>query len=277
MKTLGLIAGKGRFPFLVAEEAKRAGYRVVCCGISKEAEANLGKATDAYREIKLGQLKALRDFFKREGVSEAIMAGKIEKVRVFQGDVRPDLEMAKVLLKTRDFRDDSLLGGIAHYLSEHGIELQDSTRFLKEALLGEGVLGKRRPSREVQEDIDFGWGVAKALAGLDIGQTVVVKRKAVLALEAIEGTDETIRRGGVLGQGGITVVKVAKPNQDMRFDVPAVGLGTLERLIEAKAKALAFEAGKTIFMDRVEFIKKADQAGMALVGLRANGPRKEEP
>ena len=270
MKTIGLIAGKGRFPFLVAQEAKRDGYRVVCCGIAKESDPALEKQTDAYQEIKLGQLKRLRDFFKKQGVSEAIMAGKIEKVRIFQGNVQPDLEMAKVLLKVRDFRDDSLLGGIAHYLASQGIELQDSTRFLGKALPGAGVLGKRNPDREIQEDIDFGWGVAKALAHLDIGQTVVVKRKAVLALEAIEGTDETIRRGGLLGHGEVTVVKVAKPNQDMRFDVPAVGLGTLERLAEARAKALAFEAGKTLFIDLEEFVKRADQAKIVLVGVNSN-------
>ena len=239
---------------------------MVCCGIAKESDPTIEKLTDVYREIKLGQLARLRDFFKSEGVSEAVMAGKIEKVRIFQGDVRPDLEMAKVLLKIRDFRDDSLLGAVAGYLSSYGIELQDSTRFLKEALPGPGILGKRRPSREVEEDIEFGWKVAKALAGLDIGQTVVVKQKAVLALEAIEGTDETIKRGGVLGHGGVVVIKVAKPNQDMRFDVPAIGLGTLDELMRAKAKALAFEAGKTLFIDLDALVKKADQAGIALVG-----------
>lgn len=267
MKTLGLIAGKGRFPFLVAQEAKRSGYRVVCCGIAKESDPTLGQVADAYQEVKLGQLKRLRDFFKKEGVQEAIMAGKIEKVRVFQGKVWPDMEMAKVLMKVRDFRDDSLLGGIADYLSGHGIQLQDSTRFLKEALPGQGVLGKKSPPREVQEDIDFGWKIAKTLARLDTGQTVVVKKKAVLALEAIEGTDEAIRRGGLLGGGGVTVVKAAKPRQDMRFDVPAVGLGTLDCLAEVKARALAFEAQKTLFLDLDEFIRKADRAGIALVGL----------
>ncbi len=266
MKTVGLIAGRGRFPFLVAEGARRAGYRIVCCGIAKEWDPELGKVADAYQEIKLGQLKRLRDFFKQEGVSEAIMAGKIEKVRIFEGEVRPDLEMAKVLLKIKDLRDDSLLGGVADYLASQGIELKDSTRFLKEALPGKGILGKRAPTREAEEEIEFGWKIAKSLAALDTGQTVVVKQKAVLALEAIEGTDEAIRRGGILGKGGITVVKVAKPNQDMRFDVPAVGLTTLERLVEAKAKALAFEAGKTLFLELEEFIRRADQAGIALVG-----------
>ncbi len=266
MKTLGLIAGKGRFPFLVAEEAKQEGYRVICCGIAKESDPAIEKITDAYQVIKLGQLARLRDFFKSQGVREAVMAGKIEKVRIFKGDVRPDLDMAKVLLKLRDFKDDSLLGGVADYLLSHGIELQDSTRFLKHSLPGVGVLGKKSPSREIQEDIDFGWKAAKTLAGLDIGQTVVVRRKTVLALEAIEGTDEAIKRGGILGQGGVTVVKAAKPNQDMRFDVPAIGLGTLEYLIEAKAKALAFEAGKTLFIDLEAFVKQANQAGIVLVG-----------
>ena len=266
MKTIGLIAGKGRFPFLVAEEAKEEGYRVVCCGISKESDPAIGKVADVYLEVKLGQLKRLRDFFKSEGVSEAVMAGKIEKVRVFQGDVQPDLEMAKVLMKVKDFRDDALLGGVANYLSTHGIELKDSTQFLQKALPGEGVLGKRKPSPEVMDDIHFGWKIAKELASLDIGQTVVVKHKAVLALEAIEGTDETIKRGGLLGKGEIIVVKVAKPNQDMRFDVPAMGLGTIARLVEAKAKALAFEAGKTLILDLEEFIQKANLAGIAIVG-----------
>ena len=267
MKILGLIAGKGRFPFLVAKEAKEEGYRVVCCGIAKESDPAIGRVTDVYQEVKLGELKRLRDYFKSEGVSEAVMAGKIEKIRVFQGHVRPDLEMAKVLLKLRDLKDDSLLGGVANYLSSHGIELQDSTRFLKKALPGKGLLGKKKPNREIEKDIHFGWKIAKALAALDTGQTVVVKHKAVLALEAIEGTDETIKRGGLLGRGEITVVKVAKPNQDMRFDVPAVGLGTMEQLLEAKARALAFESGKTIFMDLELFIQKANEAGIVVVGI----------
>lgn len=263
---LGLIAGKGRFPFLVTEEAKREGYRVVCCGVGREADPGLEKVSDAFQKIKLGELKRLRDFFKKEGVSEAIMAGKIEKARLFQGDAQPDLEMMKIVWKVKDLRDDSLLSGIAGYLSDHGIQLQDSTRFLKQALPGLGVLGKKKPTREIEQDIEFGWEIAKTLARLDIGQTVVVKKKAVLALEAIEGTDEAIRRGGRLGRGDIVVVKVAKPHQDMRFDVPAVGLTTLETLREARAQALAFEAGKTLFIDRNELIEKADQAGIVLVG-----------
>lgn len=270
-RIIGLIAGKGRFPLLVASEAKRQGYNVVCCGIAREADPRIAKVVDAFQEVKLGQLKRLREFFKREGVSEALMAGKVEKVRVFRGDVWPDMDMAKVLLKVKDFRDDSLLGAIANYLSSHGIELQDSTRFLRNSFPGQGLLGKKKPSAEVQADIDFGWKIAKALAALDIGQTVVVKRKAVLALEAIEGTDETIKRGGSLGRGGITVVKVAKPNQDMRFDVPTVGLDTLNVLIETKASALAFEAGKTLFVDLEEFVTKADKAGIALFGVWPNG------
>ncbi len=267
MKTLGLIAGNGRFPILALKEARREGYRVAVCAIEKEADPSLEKMADACAWVKIGELKKLSKFFQSEGVHEAIMAGKIEKVRLFQENVKPDFEMVKVLMKTRDFKDDSLLGGIARYLHGEGIDLLDSTTFIKDALPGAGVLGKKKPSKELMETLQFGFRMAKAVAGLDIGQTVVVKKKAVLAVEAIEGTDHAILRGAELGNGKITVVKVAKPNQDMRFDVPAVGLKTLRALIAAKAEAFGFEAKKTIFIDRDEFVEKADAAGIVLVGL----------
>ena len=268
MKTIGIIAGNGRFPLLALKEARREGYRVAVCAIEKEAEADLVKIADRSIWVKVGELKKIVKFFRAEGVHEAIMAGKIEKVRLFQENVKPDLDMVKVVMKTRDFKDDSLLSGIADYLHGQGIDLMDSTFFMRDALPSAGVLGKRKPSKEMMEDLKFGFRMAKSLAGLDIGQTVVVKKKAVLAVEAIEGTDAAIQRGAELGHGKVTVVKVAKPNQDMRFDVPAVGLRTLKSLIQAKAEALGFEAGKTIFIDREEVIEKADQAGIALVGLR---------
>lgn len=252
---------------LVLKEARAQGYRVVVCGIEKEAEPALEKMADAFKWTKVGELKKLVQFFKSEGVHEAIMAGKIEKVRLFQENVRPDFEMVKVIMKTRDFKDDSLLGGIANYLHHEGIDLLDSTTLMKYALPGPGVLGKKKPSKEIIEDIRFGFKMAKSIAGLDIGQTVVVKKKAVLAVEAIEGTDHAIRRGAYLGNNKVTVVKVAKPNQDMRFDVPAVGLNTLKELIEAKAEAFAFEAGKTLFIDQDEFVAKANAKGIVLFGV----------
>jgi DUF1009 family protein len=267
MKTIGIIAGNGRFPLLALKEARREGYRIAVAAIEKEADENLTKMADSCAWVKVGELKKLVKFFRAEGVHEAIMAGKIEKVRLFQENVKPDLEMVKVVMKTRDFKDDSLLTGIADYLHGEGIDLMDSTAFMRDALPKAGVLGKRKPTKENWEDLRFGFSMAKAIAGLDIGQTVIVKKKAVLAVEAIEGTDAAIHRGAELGGGKVTVVKVAKPNQDMRFDVPAVGLKTLKSLMDAKAEAFGFEAGKTIFLDREEVLKQADKAGIAMVGL----------
>lgn len=267
MKTIGIIAGNGRFPILVAEEAKRAGYRVIVAAIEQEAEPSLERLADAFRWVKVGELKKLSNFFKHEGAHEAIMAGKIEKVRFFKENVRLDLDMMKVLMKLRDHKDDSLLGGIADYFFSKGVKLLDSTCLLKHCMPGPGVLGKKKPGKAVMDNIAFGFEMAKKISGADMGQTVVVKKKAVLAVEAIEGTDEAIRRGGALGQGKIIVVKVAKPGQDMRFDVPAVGLKTLERLIEAQAEAFAFEAYKTLFIGMDIFVEKANRAGIALYGM----------
>ncbi|MBI3306506.1 MAG: UDP-2,3-diacylglucosamine diphosphatase LpxI [Candidatus Omnitrophica bacterium] len=267
MKTIGIIAGNGKFPVLAVKEARNQGYRVVAALLEGEAEPVLEKMADVSRWVKVGELAKLVKLFRSETVHEALMAGKVEKVRLFQENVRPDFEMVKVLMKVRDFKDDSLLAGIADFLHGAGIDLLDSTLFMKDAFPGAGVLGKKKPSKEILEDIKFGFKLAKALAGLDVGQTVVVKKKAILAVEAIEGTDRAIRRGGELGGGKVTVVKTAKPSQDMRFDVPAVGLGTLQSLILAKAQAFAFEAGKTLFIDQEEFVKGADQKGIVLVGV----------
>lgn len=266
-KTLGVIAGNGKFPLLLIREAHSEGYRVVLCAIEKEASPLLEKVVDACKWVKIGQLGKVVKFFRSQGVHEAVMAGKVEKVRLFQENVRPDLKMMQVLMKIRDFKDDSLLRGIADYLHDQGIDLLDSTHFIKDALPGVGVLGRKRPSKENLEDIAFGFRIAKAIGGLDIGQTVVIKKRAVLSVEAIEGTDEAIRRGGRLGAGKVTVVKVAKPNQDMRFDVPTVGLGTLKSLIDARAAAFAFEAGKTIFLDQAQFVEEANRRDIALVGV----------
>jgi UDP-2,3-diacylglucosamine hydrolase len=267
MKTVGIIAGNGRFPVLAAKEARREGYRIVVGGLEKEADPSLQKMADSFLWVKIGELKKLVKFFRSEGVHEAIMAGKVEKVRLFQENVRPDLEMVKVLMKTRDFKDDSLLAGISNYLHDQGIDLMDSTHFMQNSLPGAGVLGKKKPSKEVLEDLNFGFRMAKSIAGLDIGQTVIVKKKSILAVEAIEGTDRAIYRGGELGAKKVTVVKVAKPNQDMRFDVPAVGLRTLKALIEVQAEAFGFEAKKTLFLDQDEFLDQANHKGIVVIGL----------
>ncbi|MBI4373219.1 MAG: LpxI family protein [Candidatus Omnitrophica bacterium] len=265
-QTFGLITGNGLLPELTLREAKRAGHRVAVCAIQGETDPSIVRPADAIHWIRLGQLGKIIHFFKAEGVRQAVMVGKITKTNLFRGEVRPDLEMIKVLAKAKNHSDDSLLGGIANHLKSKGIEILDSTSFLTEdSLPKKGVLTDRKPSKTELADIEFGWRIAKEMGKLDIGQTVVVKNKAVLAVEAIEGTDEAIRRGGVLGSGDVVIVKVAKPNQDMRFDVPTVGLMTLDAMIRAKARVLVFEAGKTIVLDRTRLIEKANEHKMTMI------------
>jgi UDP-2,3-diacylglucosamine hydrolase len=263
---LGLIAGNGSLPLLLLEEAKKKGLRVSVCAIQGEADDILIRHADSHEWIKLGAMDRLVKFFKREGVSQTMMGGKITKTNLFRGEVRPDFEMVKILAKMKNHSDDSMLGGIAGYLKEKGMPLLETDSFLsEEALPQEGVLTKRKPTEAERHDIKFGWELAKGMGQLDVGQTVVVKNKAVLSVEAIEGTDETILRGGELGNGDVVVVKVSKPNQDRRFDIPTIGLTTLESLIKARAKALAFEAGQVIMLDRERFIDQANQYRMSVV------------
>ena len=265
-KTIGLIAGSGRLPHVILDEARRSGFRVAVCAIEGETDSSISAFGDISTWVRLGQLGRLMKFFKDQGVKEAVMAGKITKTNLLKGDIRPDFEMMKVLAKARNHSDDSLLGGIADHMSERGLRLLDSTAFLtEEALPGVGVLTKRKPTKGETLDIEFGWRLAKEMGRLDIGQTVVVKNQAILAVEAIEGTDQAILRGGILGSGGVTVVKIAKPRQDMRFDVPAVGPATLNALIQAKARVLAFEAKRTILIDRKEFVERAERHKIAVV------------
>jgi len=265
-QTLGLITGNGLLPAVVLKEAKRTGYRVAICAIQGETDPSIASLADAIHWIRLGQLGRILKFFKAQGVREAMMAGKITKTNLFRGDIQPDLEMIKVLAKTKNHSDDSLLGGIADHLNAKGIKLLDSTAFLTEdALPQKGILTSRKPSQKELADIEYGWKLAKEIGRLDIGQTVVVKDQAVLAVEAIEGTDQAILRGGALGNGGATVVKVAKPVQDMRFDVPTIGMGTLEAMIKTKARVLVFEAGKTIILERKRLIEKANEERIAIV------------
>jgi len=265
-KTLGLITGNGFLPELVASEAKRSGHRVAVCAIQGETDPSIAPLADSTTWVRLGQLGRVIQFFKGEGVKEVVMVGKVTKTNLFRGDIQPDLEMIKALSKTKNHSDDALLGAIASHLNENGIKLLDSTAFLSEdALPKAGILTRRKPVKKEEEDIEFGWRLAKDMGRLDVGQTVVVKNKAVLAVEAVEGTDEAILRGGKLGSGDVVVVKVAKPNQDMRFDVPTVGLTTLESMIKARASVLAFEAGKTIVLNRSQFIEKANEHKIAVV------------
>jgi hypothetical protein len=264
--TIGIIAGNGELPLLISREAKKSGKRVAICAIKGEADPVLEEIAEAFEWGRLGELGKVVKFFRAENVKDVVMAGKIRKTNLFKGEVRPDFDMLQVLAKTLNHSDDSLLGGIANFLESKDIRLVDTTTLLtKDSLPDTGVLTKRKPSKQEALDIEYGWMLAKEMGRLDVGQTVVVKKQAVLAIEAIEGTDEAIRRGGVLGNGDVVVIKTAKPNQDMRFDVPTVGLGTLEAMIESQAVVLAIEAGKTIVLNKEELVKKADQNRITIV------------
>lgn len=265
MKKIGLIAGNGKLPVVIAKEAKISGFQVHVCAIKGEATADLEKIADSIEWVKLGQLGKLIQYFMSKDVREAVMAGKITKTNIMKGDIVPDVDMIKMMASVKDRKDDTLLGAIADYLGKKNIRLLSSVGFLESALPKAGVLSKRKPNKNDEEEINFAWDLAKEVAGLDIGQTVVTKNKAVLAVEAIEGTDQAILRGGELGGGGVVVAKVAKPNQDMRFDVPTIGLQTLEVMLRAKVDILAMEAGKTILLEREAFLKKADQHHMLIV------------
>lgn len=260
----GLIAGNGKFPFLVLEGARRAGAEVAVAAIREETDPEIEKVAERVAWVGIGQLGKMIRFFKREGVEKAIMAGQVKHVQIFSGAL-PDVRMLKMLLSLPRRNTDALIGGVAAELAREGIELIDSTYFIKDQLPAEGVLTKRAPSAAEGADIEYGLEVAREIARLDLGQTIVVRARACVAIEAMEGTDETVRRAGRLARGRLTVVKVAKPNQDMRFDVPVVGLPTVETMVEAGATCLCLTAGKTLMFDRVEMLRSADRHRIAVV------------
>lgn len=263
-ETVGLIAGGGQFPLMVAESAKRHGFRVVAVAHKGETESSLTDKVDKITWIKLGQLGQLIKALKKEGVRETLMAGTITKKRMFE-NIMPDLKGLSIMSKLAIFHDDDILRAVAEELAKEGIEIVSSTLYLPELLAPSGCLTSKKPNKGEREDIEFGWMVAKELGRLDIGQCVVVRKKTVLAVEAIEGTNETILRGGKLGREEVVVVKMSKPNQDLRFDVPSVGLETIKVMSEAGASVLAVEAGKTLIFDREEMITRADEMGICII------------
>jgi hypothetical protein len=268
---LGLIAGNGRFPFLVAGAARRGGRRVVAVAIKEEASPDLAASVDEIHWVGLGQLGRCIDALRSAGVTEAVMAGQVKHRQIFS-DIVPDLKLMAVLARLAVKSTDSLIGGVADALGREGITLLSSTALLSDQLAQPGPNTRRRPSRGESRDIDYGLEIARALTALDIGQTVVVKDRAAVALEAMEGTDDTIRRAGRIAGAGCTVVKLAKPKQDMRFDVPVAGPGTLEAMRDAGARVLAVEAMRTVLIDRAEFLAQADASGIAVVGLERPRP-----
>jgi DUF1009 family protein len=266
MRKLGLIAGNGKFPLIFAEQAKRAGVSVVAVAHRGETPKAIEGLVDALTWVYVGELGKIIRAFHQAGIREAVMAGGIQKVRLFS-NFRPDLRGAAFLARVRSREDDQLLRAIAEELEGEGIRILESTLFLSELLPSETVLTRRSPTTEQWEDIRIGFETAKEVGRLGIGQTVVVKNRVVLAVEAVEGTDQAIRRGGSLGKGGFVVVKVSKPQQDLRFDVPTVGVDTVRLLHELKGVALAVEAGRTILLEKDELLREADRAKIAVVGV----------
>jgi len=265
-ETIGLIAGGGQFPLLVAEAARKSGFSVLAVAHLGETDPSLSDKVDEVIWIRLGQLGQLIKALKKKKVKKSLMAGTITKRRMFE-DIRPDLKGLAVISKLALFHDDGILRAVADELAREGIEIVSSTQYLPELVAPQGCLTKRKPNKSEKEDIDFGFQVAKELGRLDIGQCVVVRKKTILAVEAIEGTDAAIRRGGDLAHEGAVVVKVSKPHQDLRFDVPAVGLGTVKAMAEVKAAALAVESGKTLLFDKDEMITYADKLRIAIVSV----------
>jgi UDP-2,3-diacylglucosamine hydrolase len=267
---LGLIAGNGRFPFLILDAARAAGHDVTIVAIKEEAFPELAglAATPpaaACTWVSLGQLGTCISLLKAAGVTQAVMAGQVKHTKLFS-DIMPDMTLLGVLMRLKAKNTDALISGIADVLRDHGIELLDSTAFLRPLMAREGVLTRRAPTDEECADLEFGRRIADAIAGLDVGQAIAVKTAAVVAVEAMEGTDAVIARAGALVGTGTCIVKVAKPNQDMRFDVPVVGLSTIAAMKAAGATVLSVDAGKTLMIDGDAIIRAADEAGICIVG-----------
>jgi UDP-2,3-diacylglucosamine hydrolase len=282
IKHIGLLAAWGRYPVLVAEALRRQNYHVSCIGVADLADPNLASICQDFQWLGWGRLGGAIRFFRRCGVEQATMAGKFHKALIYQPRVwwrhRPDWTCIKTfyhyfVTHKRDSKDDSLLGALTDAFAAHGISMKPATDFAPELLVKSGQLVGRPPSSAQQADIEFGWQVAKQLGALDIGQSVCVKDRAVLSVEAIEGTDACILRAGDLcKKGEFTVVKVAKPQQDMRFDVPTVGVRTLRTMLAAGAKTLAIEGGRTILLDEEDFRKFAATHKISVVALSERKP-----
>lgn len=263
---IGIIAGGGQFPLLFARAAQKEGCQVVIAAHQGESWPDLEKVADRFCWVKLGQLGKIIKFFKKEGIEETVFAGTITKTKIFK-DVWPDLKGLSLWGKIDIKQDDAILRAVAEALENEGIQVLESTLYLKHLLFPKGILSRKKPSAEQIDDINFGWQTARSIGELDIGQCVVVRNQSVLAVEAIEGTDAAIRRGGSLGKEKSVVVKVKKPKQDFRFDLPAIGCTTIESMIDVKAAVLAVEAGQTLLFDKDVVISRADKAGIVVVGV----------
>ncbi len=260
----GLIAGNGKFPFLVVEGAKKHGASLSVVAIKEETDERIETVAETVVWVGIGQLGKMISFFKREGVGQVMMAGQVKHVQIFSGAL-PDLRMVKMLWNLPQRNTDALIGAVADEMQKEGIELIDSTCFIQDYLAQEGVLTKRKPDETEKGNIQYGLKIANEIARLDLGQTIVVRAKACVAIEAMEGTDAVIKRAGELAKGKLTVVKVAKPNQDMRFDVPVVGMPTVQTMIQAGATCLCLTARKTLIFDKAEMLALANRNKISIV------------
>lgn len=268
MDKLGLIAGGGRFPILLADAARRCGVReIVCVAFPGQPSQGIGEHVDRLFWLEIGQLGKIIKTLKREGVKKVVFAGSLSPNLVVR-KLKLDLRMITLAARVKDRTAESVLKAIGEEFARDGLELIDSTSFLSQLLPEAGVLSMRKPDGREEKDIEFGWKIAKQMAGMGVGQTVVVKDRSIVAVEAMEGTNRTIARGGGVGGSGTVVVKVAKPEHDMRFDVPVIGPGTIRAMAASKAGAIGIEAGKTLFLDREEALKEANAQGIAVVARR---------
>ncbi len=264
-KILGLIAGNGQFPIMFALKAKEQGYRVVAAGVKGDTSFFFKFFVDQFQVFRTGDLKSLFEYLKNQGVKEVVMAGQVNPDNLFDKNIVLDEEFQQLFDAMQDRKADTIFGAIADRLKVYGMDLIDSTFLLKESLAPKGTLTRRGPSEGELDDISFGRQIAKAMGGIDVGQTVVVKEKAIVAIEAMEGTDRSILRGGKIAQGGAVVVKMSKPNQDFRFDVPVIGPKTIKSMRKYQACCLAIESDKTIIIDREKTIKMANKAKICIV------------
>lgn len=264
-KSLGLIAGNGKFPILFAQKAKSQNLRVVAAGIKGDTSPFLKFFVDKFSSFKVGELNSLFTYFKSEGIANVIMAGQVNPDNLFDQNVDLDDEFIKLFEAMKDRKADTIFSAVADKLKVEGMELVDSTFLLKDHLAPHGTLTRRAPTLDELDDIKFGQDIAKNMGGMDVGQTVVIKNKAIVAIEAMEGTDRTIVRGGQIARDGSVVVKMSKPNQDLRFDVPVIGPRTIKNMIQSKAKCLAIEAEKTIIIDKFTCFKLANKHKICIV------------
>ena len=267
MEKLGILAGVGKLPVECARAAQQLGYEVYAVGLLADSDPQIAQFSKDYQSISVAQLDAILNYLQTNQIQKVTMIGKVTKELLFSGAVQPDARMLQLIMSLPDRNDDTIMMAFVRELAKAGIQAFDQTALIRKLMPTRGTITQREPTDLERKDIDFGFRVAKELGRLDIGQTVVVKNRAVMALEAIEGTDACIERGGMLARGGAVVTKVAKPQQDNRFDVPTVGYRTIEIMVQVGATVLAIEAGKTLLVDRQQMIALADEKGISIVAV----------